>query len=83
MELTELGITGVTAILLTFFVMGFVEFAKALVQKQWRDALIIGVAGLAGAVAAPLLGLSVITGICGGFAASGAVTLAKNVGDNF
>lgn len=80
MDLSALGIDGVAALLLVGFVMGFVELAKALYDREWRTAIIIAVAGAAGAVVAPFIGLSVITGIVGGLAASGAVTFVQNVG---
>lgn len=79
MDLSILGIDGTAALLLTGFVIGFVELAKAIFDKEWRKALIIAVAGVAGGVVAPLVGLSIVTGIVGGLAASGAITLAQNV----
>lgn len=82
MDLSVLGIEPMTALLLVGFVMGFVELAKALYDKEWRKAIIIGVAAVAGGVVAPFIGLSIVTGIVGGLAASGAITLAQNVGKN-
>lgn len=82
MDLSILGIDGVTALLLVGFVMGFVELAKALFDKEWRKAIIIAVAGLAGGIVSPFIGLPIITGIVGGLAASGTVTLAQNLGKN-
>ena len=78
MDLGMLGIEPMTALLLVGFVMGFVEFAKAIYDQEWRKAIVIGVAGVAGGVVAPFIGL--ITGIVGGLAASGAITLAQNIG---
>lgn len=80
MDLSVLGIDPVTAILLVGFVMGFVELAKALVDKEWRKAVVVAVAGIAGGVVAPFIGLSIITGIVGGLASSGAIVLVQNVG---
>lgn len=80
MDLSVLGIDGIAALLLMGFVMGFVELAKALYDKEWRKAIIIAVAGVAGGVVAPFIGLSIITGIVGGLAASGAITFAQNLG---
>lgn len=80
MDLSMLGIDGVTALLLIGFVMGFVELAKAIFDKEWRKAITIAVAGIAGGVVAPFIGLNIITGIVGGLAASGAITLAQNLG---
>lgn len=80
MDLSVLGIDGVAALLLVGFVMGFVELAKALFDKEWRKAIVIAVAGVAGGVVAPFIGVSIITGIVGGLAASGVITLAQNLG---
>lgn len=80
MDLSILGIEPVTAILLTGFVIGFVELAKAIFDREWRKATIIAVAGLAGGVVAPFIGLEVVVGIVAGLAASGAVTLVQNIG---
>lgn len=80
MDLSILGIEPVTALLLTGFVIGFVELAKALYDREWRRAIVVGIAGLAGGIAAPLIGISIITGVVAGFAASGAVTLVQNMG---
>ncbi len=80
MDLSILGIEPMTALLLVGFVMGFVELAKAIYDQEWRKAIVIGVAGVAGGVVAPFIGLGIITGIVGGLAASGAITLAQNIG---
>lgn len=80
MDLSILGIEPVTALLLTGFVIGFVELAKAVYDKEWRRAIVIGVAGLAGGIIAPFIGLSIVIGVVAGFAASGAVTLVQNIG---
>lgn len=80
MDLSVLNIDPVTAILLTGFVIGFVELAKDLYDKKWREALIIAVAGIAGGIVSPFIGLQAVTGIVGGLAASGAITLAQNLG---
>lgn len=80
MDLSVLGIEPVTAILLTGFVIGFVELAKALFDREWRKAIVIAVAGIAGGVVAPFIGLEIVTGIVAGLAASGAITLVQNIG---
>lgn len=80
MDLSMLGIDGVTALLLLGFVMGFVELAKAIFDREWRKAIVIAVAGAAGGVVAPFIGLPIVTGIVGGLAASGTITLAQNLG---
>lgn len=81
MDLSLLNIDPTTALLLTGFVIGFVELAKNLYDKKWREALIIAVAGIAGGIVSPFIGLQIITGIVGGLAASGAITLAQNLGN--
>lgn len=80
MDLSVLGIDGIAALLLVGFVMGFVELAKALYDREWRKAIVIAVAGAAGAVVAPFISLPIVTGIVGGLAASGVITLAQNLG---
>lgn len=80
MDLSILGIEPITALLLTGFVIGFVELAKALYDREWRKAIVIAVAGVAGAIAAPLLGIGIIVGMVAGFAGSGAITLVQNIG---
>lgn len=80
MDLSMLGIDGVTALLLIGFVMGFVELAKAVYDREWRKAIVIGVAGVAGGVVSPFISLPIVTGIVGGLAASGVITLAQNLG---
>lgn len=80
MDLTVLGLSGTAALLLTGFVMGFVEMVKAFYDGDTRKGLIIVVAGVAGGAIAPFIGLNIILGIVGGFAASGAITLAQNLG---
>lgn len=82
MDLSVLGIDPIAALLLVGFVMGFVELAKALYDKEWRKAIIIGVAAVAGGIVALPVGLPIITGIVGGLAASGTITLAQNLGKN-
>lgn len=82
MDLSIIGIDGIAALLLVGFVMGFVELAKALYDREWRKAIVIAVAGVAGAVVAPFIGLPIVTGIVGGLAASGVITLAQNLGKN-
>lgn len=80
MDLSALGITGTAALLLTGFVMGFVEMVKAFYDGDIRKGVVIIVAGIAGGAIAPFIGLQIVTGIVGGFAASGMVTLAQNLG---
>lgn len=80
MDLSILGIDATSALLLVGFVMGFVELAKALFDKEYRVAIVIAVAAVAGGIVALPLGINIIIGIVGGLAASGAITLAQNIG---
>lgn len=77
-----LGITGVQALLLVGAITGFVELVKALFDKNWKTAVIIFGAGLVGGLLTlfPDITFSFLTGIIGGLAASGAVTISQNVG---
>lgn len=77
-----LGITGVQAILLVGAITGFVELVKALFDKNWRTAIIIFGAGLVGGLLTlfPDITFSFLTGIVGGLAASGFITLGQNIG---
>lgn len=80
MDLSMIGIDGVTAVLLTGFVVGIVECIKALFDKDWRSAAIIAGSAVAGGVVSFPLAIPLVTGIVGGFAAAGVVTLAQNLG---
>lgn len=48
--------------------------------KEWKTCLIIAVAGGTGAITAAMMGLNPLVGAVVGFAASGYVTIAQNVG---
>lgn len=80
MDLTILSIDTTAAILLVGAVAGFVEFVKALFDKDWRRGIIISGSALVGGLASLLLPIDVITGIVGGLAASGCITIGQNVG---
>lgn len=77
-----LGIDGTAAIIMTLFVTGFVEMIKYMTERQWNKVALIAIAGVSGAVAGCCIGLGWLVGICGGFAASGLITVAKRFGDN-
>ena len=76
-----LGITGVQAILLVGAVAGFVELIKSLFDKDWRSAAIIFGAGLVGGLLSlfPEISFSFLTGIVGGLAASGVITIGQSI----
>lgn len=77
-----LNIDAVSAILIVGATMGAVELVKALFDKDWRSAVIILGAGLAGGVAGVLTGYTPLIGIVAGLAASGAITLGQNISGN-
>lgn len=80
-----LGITGVTAILLVGTVTGVVELIKRIFDHDWRSVAIIIGAGIVGGLVSlfPEMSFSFLTGVVGGLAASGFVTLGQNVGKNY
>lgn len=80
-----LGITGIAAILLVGAVMGFVELVKRVFDKDWRAVVIIIGSGLVGGLVSlfPEMSFSFLTGVVGGLAASGFITLGQNVGKTY
>lgn len=78
----QLGITGVEALLLVGAVTGTVEFLKRVFDKDWRAAVIIVGAGLVGGLLSlfPEIGFNFLTGVVGGLAAAGYITIGQNVG---
>lgn len=80
--INSIGINGTEAVLLVVFVIGWVELVKALFTKKWLTAATIAVAGASGGVAGLLLGFPILTGIVGGLAGSGLVTIAQKLGKN-
>ncbi len=79
MELLELLDT-TTAIIMLGMITGVTEFVKALIGKDWHAAIVIAAAAAAGALTALPLGVNPLIGAVVGFAASGYVTIAQNVG---
>lgn len=75
-----LGIDGATALLLVGCVAGTIEFVKALFDKNIRTAVIVLAAGIVGGVLSLALPFDAITGVVGGLAASGAITIGQNIG---
>lgn len=67
--------------LLTFAVVGFVQFVRSLFEKDWKAALIILTSGVAGAIFAPYAGagISWFVGMLIGFNASGVITTVSRV----
>lgn len=67
---------------LTFAVIGFVRLYNSILDKDWRTAGTIFIAGLAGAIFAPFAGgdLTWFVGMLIGFSASGVVTAVTRLG---
>lgn len=70
------------AILLIGFVSGVVELIKRAFDKDFRACVIIFGAGAAGLVAGLLLEVNIIEAVVAGFATSGYITIAQNIGKN-
>ena len=70
------------AILLIGFVSGVVELIKRAFDKDFRACVIIFGAGVAGLVAGLLLEVNIIEASVAGFATSGYITIAQNIGKN-
>ena len=74
------NLDAVTAAILLGMTAGVVELVKRAFDKDWKaTATIIG-AGLAGGLTAFLMGVNPLIGIIVGFAASGYITIAQNIG---
>lgn len=80
MEVLELD--PVITFIMLGMVAGVVELVKRAFAKDWKAAAIIIGAGLAGGLTALLFSINPLAGIVVGFAASGYVTIAQNIGDN-
>lgn len=70
----------VTAAIMLGMVAGVVECIKRMFKKDWRAVAIIVGAGATGALVAWPLGVSILLGAVVGFAASGYITIAQNIG---
>lgn len=69
-------------ILVTAMVVGVVELIRRIEQKDWYAALTILASAVVGALCGvfSVEGITVVTGIVVGLAASGLVTVAKGIG---
>lgn len=83
MDLTLFGIDGMQALILTVFVAGFVEMVKSILSKDYKSSIIIATAGVSGLISGWILGINPLIGAVCGFAASGLITVMKNVGNNY
>ncbi len=70
----------VTAAIMLGMVAGVVECIKRVFKKDWRAVVIIVGAGATGALVAWPLGVPILLGAVVGFAASGYITIAQNIG---
>lgn len=64
---------------LTFAVVGFTELVKRLISKDYHTAIIIAVAGIAGAVLAPQVGIDWFYGMLIGLNGSGLITTVSKI----
>lgn len=69
------------AIILLGMVAGVIELIKRAFDKDWRAVAIIAAAGVVGGLSALALSISILVGIAVGFATSGYVTIAQNIGN--
>lgn len=70
----------ITAVILLGMVAGVVELIKRLFKKDWRAVAIIAGAGITGALVALPLNINPLIGAVVGFASSGFITIAQNIG---
>lgn len=78
MELFQ--IEPVASIILLGMIAGVVELIKRAFKKDWKAVAIIAGAGLTGALVALPLGIAPLIGAVVGFASSGFITIAQNIG---
>lgn len=78
-----LGLSALAVAVLTGLVAGVVELVKRAFDKDWRAFITIILAGLVGGLGALYMGTDFLAGIVFGFAASGFVTIAQNIGKNY
>lgn len=70
----------VVAAILLGMVAGVVECIKRAFEKDWKAVAIILGAGITGALVALALAINPLIGAVVGFAASGFITIAQNIG---
>lgn len=78
MEVFDLD--AVTTAILLGMVAGVVELIKRAFKKDWKAVAIIAGAGATGALTALIISVNPLIGAVVGFAASGFVTIAQNIG---
>lgn len=75
-----LNIDPTVSVILLGMVAGVIELIKRVFKKDWRAVAIIAGAGVAGALTAIPLAISPLVGAVVGFASSGFITMAQNIG---
>lgn len=74
------NIDPIVAAILLGMVSGVVELIKRLFEKDWKAVAIILGAGITGALVGLLVAINPLMGAVIGFAASGYITIAQNIG---
>lgn len=74
------GLDAITAAILLGMVAAVVEAIKRLFEKDWKAVAIILGAGITGALVGLLVAINPLIGAVIGFAASGYITIAQNIG---
>lgn len=74
------NIDPIVAAILLGMVSGVVELIKRLFEKDWKAVAIILGAGITGALVGLLIAINPLIGAVIGFAASGYITIAQNIG---
>ena len=69
-----------TAVILLGMVAGVVELIKRAFAKDWKSCAIIAGAGITGCLVALPLAINPLIGAVVGFASSGFITIAQNIG---
>lgn len=75
-----LGLSALATVVLTGLVAGVVELVKRAFDRDWRATITIILAGLVGGLGALYMGTDFLAGVVFGFAASGYITIAQNIG---
>lgn len=78
MDIFELD--AVTAAILLGMVAGVIEMIKRAFEKDWKSVVVIAGAGATGALVGWAIGINPFIGAVVGFAASGYITIAQNIG---
>ena len=74
------NIDPIVAAILLGMVSGIVELIKRFFEKDWKAVAIILGAGITGALVGLLVAINPLMGAVIGFAASGYITIAQNIG---